>query len=67
MSDLTVAATGSTDTTIWHDPPTLTQEQLAITDWPLLSAILHGRGITTRAEATAFLQAATAPLADPYL
>ncbi len=64
---MTVAATGTTDKTIWHDPPKLTPEQLAITDWPLLSAILHGRGIATRDEATAFLQAATAPLADPHL
>jgi single-stranded-DNA-specific exonuclease len=64
---LTAATTGTTNATIWHDPPALTPEQLAITDWPLLSAILHGRGITTRAEAMEFLHAATQPLADPYL
>lgn len=57
----------STSNTTWREPAPLSREQLSITDWPLLSAVLHARGITTAEEATAFLTAATAPLGDPML
>ena len=52
---------------IWREPAILTPEQLAITDWPLLSAVLHARGITTAEEATRFIGAASVPFADPFL
>ena len=55
------------NTTVWREPPVLTHDQLAITDSPLLSAVLQARGITTRTDAEAFLNARDAPLADPYL
>ena len=54
-------------TAIWHDPPQLTPEEQAITDWPLLSAILQRRGIHSRREAARFLAPATVPLGDPFL
>ena len=53
--------------TIWHEPPQLTSDELAITDWPLLSAILHRRGIRSRAEAARFLTSQEADLGDPFL
>ncbi len=53
--------------TIWREPATLTTEQLAITDWPVLSSILHARGITTAEEAARFIGAADVPFADPFL
>lgn len=52
---------------IWHEPPQLSPEQLAITERPLVSAILHARGITTEEEAHHFLRPADVPLGDPYL
>ena len=54
-------------TTLWHEPPELTPHEQAITDWPLLSAILQRRGIATRAEAEHFLHPAEIPFGDPYL
>jgi single-stranded-DNA-specific exonuclease len=53
--------------TVWREPATFSREQLAITDWPLLSALLQVRGIASRADADAFLNAANIPLADPLL
>ncbi|MBA2454088.1 MAG: hypothetical protein H0V47_13020, partial [Chloroflexia bacterium] len=55
------------NTAIWREPAILTPEQLAITDWPLLSTVLHARGITTTEEATRFIGAASVPFADPFL
>ncbi len=54
-------------TAIWHEPPELTSQELAITDWPLLSAILQRRGIHSRADAERFLRPEAAPLGDPFL
>lgn len=55
------------NTAIWREPAILTPEQLAITDWPLLSTVLHARGITTAEEAARFIGAASVPFADPFL
>jgi single-stranded-DNA-specific exonuclease len=52
---------------IWREPALLSATELEITDWPLLSAVLQARGITTREAAKAFLNAADTPLADPHL
>ena len=54
-------------TTIWHDPPELTSNDLDITGWPLLSAILLRRGIQSSDEAARFLAPHDIPLGDPYL
>ncbi|CAN5688116.1 single-stranded-DNA-specific exonuclease RecJ [soil metagenome] len=54
-------------TTIWHDPPALSTNDLGITGWPLLSAILRRRGIQSRDEAARFLAPHEIPLGDPYL
>lgn len=59
--------TFSSTTTIWHEPPHYTAEELAITDWPLLSAILRQRGITSSEAARVFLRPELAPLGDPLL
>jgi len=56
-----------TQSAIWREPARLTADELAITDWPLLSAVLHARGITSSEAAQAFLNAADALLADPFL
>lgn len=57
----------SVNTAIWREPVNLTREQLAITDFPLLSAVLHARGITNLDDATTFVNAAAVPLGDPEL
>jgi single-stranded-DNA-specific exonuclease len=62
-----VALAVSSSTTIWHEPPRYSSEQLAITDWPLLSAILQARGISSRDEAAGFIAPAQIPLGDPLL
>lgn len=64
-----MAATHETISTaaIWREPATLTPQQLAITDWPLLSTVLHARGITSAEEAALFINAPNVPLADPFL
>ncbi|MEZ4568809.1 MAG: DHH family phosphoesterase [Thermomicrobiales bacterium] len=54
-------------TAIWHEPPTLSPDDLAITDWPLLSAILHRRGIRTPADVKRFLYPGELPFGDPML
>lgn len=54
-------------TTIWHEPPRYSPQQLAITGWPLLSAILLARGISTSDEADGFLFPTRIPLGDPLL
>lgn len=64
---MALAPTSASNSTIWREPAILTPEQLAITEWPLLSAVLHARGITTVDAAQVFLNAASAPLADPML
>jgi single-stranded-DNA-specific exonuclease len=62
-----VALTFPRSTTIWHDPPRYSTEQLAITGWPLLSAILLSRGIATERDVAAFLSPSDVPLGDPLL
>jgi single-stranded-DNA-specific exonuclease len=52
---------------IWREPATLTPDQAAISDHPLLSALLVARGVTTRAEAEAFFTPRGVALSDPYL
>lgn len=64
---MSLAQDNRSTSTIWHDPPVLSAEELSITDWPLLSAVLQARGITSRADATAFLNARDARPADPFL
>ncbi len=54
-------------TSIWHEPPIYSAEDLAITGWPLLSAILQRRGITSAGAAAAYLSPQGNPLGDPYL
>lgn len=54
-------------TTRWVEPPRLTAEQLAITQHPLLSAILHARGVRTHDEAAQFLSPGRVPFVDPFL
>ena len=61
------AIDADTQSAIWREPAVLSADELAITDWPLLSAVLQARGITTREAAQAFLNAAGAWLADPLL
>lgn len=61
------AIDADTQSAIWREPAVLSADELAITDWPLLSAVLQARGITTREAAQAFLNAAGARLADPLL
>lgn len=52
---------------IWREPPRLTREQLTLTSHPVISAVLHARGIHSREEAEAFLFPAKVDLADPRL
>ncbi len=52
---------------IWHEPASYSPEQLAITDWPLLSQILLARGITSKEQAFEFLNAERRQPGDPYL
>lgn len=59
--------TFSGTTTIWHEPPRYSPDELAITDWPLLSAILRQRGITSTEAALAYLTPERIPLGDPFL
>lgn len=61
-----VALAPSVPTMTWLDPPIFTPEQLAITDWPLLSTILLGRGITTRSDAELFLRQRRLEPGDPF-
>lgn len=53
--------------TVWREPELLDDERIALTEWPLLSALLHARGISDTAAATTFLSPRKAPLADPLL
>ncbi len=52
---------------VWVEPPPLSAAERAITDSPLLSAILCARGIRSTDAATQFLSPATIPLGDPLL
>jgi single-stranded-DNA-specific exonuclease len=52
---------------IWVEPSPLSAAELAITESPLLSAILHARGITTADATSRFLAPASIPLGDPLL
>ena len=61
-----LASAGST-AMIWREPPHYSPAELAITPSPLLSAILHARGVHTAETAASFLQPADADLSDPYL
>ncbi len=54
-------------TTIWHEPPPVSREELAIHDSPLISTLLSRRGIANRDEARKFLDPARQSLADPFL
>jgi single-stranded-DNA-specific exonuclease len=51
----------------WIEPEPLDEEARQLTDWPLLSAVLHARGIRTPQAAGRFLQPAAAPLGNPFL
>lgn len=52
---------------VWRKPPHWSPAELEITDAPLLSAILRTRGVTSQADARAFLDPASTALSDPYL
>ncbi|HEX5163941.1 MAG TPA: DHH family phosphoesterase, partial [Thermomicrobiales bacterium] len=52
---------------VWVEPPPLSAADLAITDAPLLSAILHARGVRSADAAARFLSPTTIPLNDPLL
>ena len=52
---------------IWIDPPELTPEQRAITEWPLLNRVLANRGFSTNSDIAALLAPRRAALADPWL
>ena len=52
---------------VWVEPRPLTAADLSITDSPLLSAILHARGVQTAEAASLFLSPQSTPLGDPAL
>ncbi len=60
-----VSQLGARTPTVWVEPPSLSPAQLAISDSPLLSAILNARGIQSAEEALAFLTPASIPFGDP--
>ncbi|MEX2315344.1 MAG: DHH family phosphoesterase, partial [Thermomicrobiales bacterium] len=62
-----IARTLTQAPTIWVEPQPLSAADLAIADSPLLSAVLHARGIRTANAAIRFLAPETIPLGDPLL
>lgn len=62
-----VTHTGARTPNVWVEPPPLPASALAIAGSPLLSAILHARGIHTAEAAARFLSPASIPFGDPLL
>jgi single-stranded-DNA-specific exonuclease len=50
---------------VWREPAPLGPAELSLAEHPLLAALLHARGVTSRAEADLFLRPRGGALGDP--